>query len=709
MLIDSIVLENYQCYFGQKTFKFTNGLNIVLGNNGEGKTAFIEAFEWLFFDSSVDLSKIVSRKKESETELGKSFEVSVTLSTMIENDIIYSFIRSFVVEKKLTNEIHIGKSQLNATSKNIKTGNLQKISGSEMLELLFPTSVRKYSIFKGEEALNIFEQKDTLKDLIEQFSSAKTYSAYQDYGKYFVKSISDELEKTIIRNSKNKKQTEVIFGNIKYFESNISLLSPKLTEKKVRLKGVIKDLEKIQNISRNREQLEQINDDIKNIEEAIRKIRINDDYTNYLFDDSWILFHFGPIIDEYTNKVAKFSEEKRDLEQAYIFEKGRNDGLVASFNKEYKQLPIETPSKSIMQEMLHDQICKVCNREALEGSDAYNFMYNKLQALIESTMPKVKVDEKPLFPNKYVRELELLNEKYTDSLKDINSLKILISDNFDHNLTLKSKVENYEKQLIELQEKKIALIGNSGGDEKKLTKTINDFIGWTEEKYKLIDQIEKDEFAIEELEKNIESERDKLVELNNASGNSNSKLDSIKSIFEDILLIFKETKNKKFIEFISSVENVANEKFLLINKNSYTGKINIKVSYIGDRPEAEILLLDGEDRDFKANKSLETSMNISILLAINEIVKKTRYHSYPILMDAPVSSFDEDKKKELMESLYNLEDHQTIVFLKDYVKENIIDESFKHIKRNNALWIKVKRPFDRQQLNTLDTIIENIR
>jgi hypothetical protein len=709
MLIDSITLENYQCYYGQKTFKFTKGLNIVLGDNGEGKTAFIEAFEWLFYDPSIDLNKIVSRKKEDEIAIGESFEVSVSLTTIPENDTVFTFSRSFVVEKQLSSEVHIGKSQLNATSKHIKTGNLQKISGVEMLELLFPTSVRKYSLFKGEEALNIFEQKDTLKDLIEQFSSAKSYSTYQDYGKFLVKSISDELEKATIRNSRNKRQAEVIFGNIRDFENRIILLTPKLNEKRIRLKKIIKDIEKVENLARNKDVLDQINKDIKNVEDLIKRTVIKDEYSNYLFDDSWILFHIGPVLEEFSLKVARFSEEKRELEQEYFFEKGRELGVKSAISTEYRQLPIETPSKSIMQEMLQDQVCKVCNRQALEGSDAYIFMYNKLQALIESTLPKDKIDEKPLFPNKYARELELLNEKFHDQLIVVNSLKNEITANFEYNESRKLELTKYEVQMSELDTKKIALIGNSGGDEDRLTKSINDFLGWNDEKYQLIGQIERDEMSIKEFENGIKSEREKLLELDTLSGGNNSRLESIKSILNDILLIFKDTKNKKFIEFITAVERVANQKFELINKNSYTGRINIMISYIGDKPEAEIQLLDGQNRDFNANKSLETSMNISILLAINEIVKTNRYHTYPILMDAPVSSFGEDKKKELMESLFNLKDHQTIVFLKDFVKENAIEESFKYIKRNNALWIKLKRPFDSKQLNTLETVIENIR
>jgi DNA sulfur modification protein DndD len=48
MIIKELIIENYLCYYDQKKFEFSDGLNIVLGENGEGKTKFFDAVEWLF-------------------------------------------------------------------------------------------------------------------------------------------------------------------------------------------------------------------------------------------------------------------------------------------------------------------------------------------------------------------------------------------------------------------------------------------------------------------------------------------------------------------------------------------------------------------------------------------------------------------------------------------------------------------------------------
>lgn len=38
MIIEKVTIENYLCYYGVKEFDLSPGLNVILGENGEGKT-----------------------------------------------------------------------------------------------------------------------------------------------------------------------------------------------------------------------------------------------------------------------------------------------------------------------------------------------------------------------------------------------------------------------------------------------------------------------------------------------------------------------------------------------------------------------------------------------------------------------------------------------------------------------------------------------
>ena len=48
MIIQRIEIYNFRSYYKLNTFELTNGLNLIIGSNGDGKTTLYEALEWLF-------------------------------------------------------------------------------------------------------------------------------------------------------------------------------------------------------------------------------------------------------------------------------------------------------------------------------------------------------------------------------------------------------------------------------------------------------------------------------------------------------------------------------------------------------------------------------------------------------------------------------------------------------------------------------------
>ena len=68
------------------------------------------------------------------------------------------------------------------------------------------------------------------------------------------------------------------------------------------------------------------------------------------------------------------------------------------------ELPWYLPNQETMEDMINDHICKVCGREASEGSDAYNFMVHRLEEYRAHVEAKCKrdaaiksIDEESLF------------------------------------------------------------------------------------------------------------------------------------------------------------------------------------------------------------------------------------------------------------------------------------------------------------------------
>lgn len=80
MIIKRIIIKNFRSYYGENVFGFSNGLTLILGDNGDGKTTFFEALQWLFNTTSENNSiDNVSEMRKSQLMVGESDEVLVSM------------------------------------------------------------------------------------------------------------------------------------------------------------------------------------------------------------------------------------------------------------------------------------------------------------------------------------------------------------------------------------------------------------------------------------------------------------------------------------------------------------------------------------------------------------------------------------------------------------------------------------------------------
>ena len=213
MIIKKIDINNFLCYYGtDNSFEFADGLNVILGDNGEGKTKFFEAIVWLFEGDKNYESKI-SAKALKEAKEGENFEVSVTMQVEQFNE-LKIVKRSFDVTKQE------GENRISVTNPKIigivesKNGEREKKDGEDLLEIIFPTGIRRYSLFKGESELNIFDNRDALNNLVNSFSSAKYFEKYVEIGMYLKKKAEAAVDKETRNNSNKQKEIEKLKSDI---------------------------------------------------------------------------------------------------------------------------------------------------------------------------------------------------------------------------------------------------------------------------------------------------------------------------------------------------------------------------------------------------------------------------------------------------------------------------------------------------------------
>lgn len=711
MIIRKIQIENYLCYYDNNNFELSEGLNIILGENGEGKTKFFEAVDWLFNGDNKELDILVSSKKLSEIEIGESFRVrvSMTVEQYGEKSIIT---KSFLAKKEKLDECSISSFMIEGISEN-SSGERIQVDGQNLLDRIFPFQIRKYSMFKGEAELNIFENDNALTSLINLFSEAKHYDKFSEKAIF----LREKAEKAVEDSSRLDKKNEAIHRRL---DDEIFQLEREKQKYKVHIEATEDEIKKIeenlQDAERhvdNADALEILNKRIKGIEDKISYItgKIDENYTTSLFDENWILVNFEPFHKEFADKVSAHSKKRRELQSEFDKQKGIKLGekkTKAELLNNAIPLPVGVPSKSHMEEMLKDEICKVCNREAKKGSEAYDFMMDRLKIYLKSQ--KIEENEPEadefLFKFDYTNRLDNLNISHEDNLKNLRLIRTKIKELFEFNDERKKNIEELNEQLDKEKSEREKILGNSSIGAEKLSDVLKNYNAWQKD----LKNRNQDQLDYSMKLKNIENEliakkeeKDR-IDINSA----NSFLIKTKNILRDIETIFIDTKEKKFDEFIDKLQTKSNNFLKIINIDAFTGSIVFTRRNKVSRTKVEVELQEDGRIFYKPNQSLLTSMHISILFAISELATEIKEENFPMIFDAPTSSFGENKTSQFLNLIYET-DNQKILLIKDFLhtdkttKTLSIKKDFENVRRDKAFWVRLERPFDPNNLKTINS------
>lgn len=718
MIIKKIQIENYLCYYGLNTFQFEDGLNIILGENNEGKTKYFEAVDWLFNGGPIDVINLISAKKLAQIGSSDSFKVSVSMNVE-QYETESKITRSFTVTKNVNDEVETSRVIFEGEETDGETGERIPKNAQNLLDQIFPFQIRKYSMFKGETELNIFDNDEALANLINLFSDARYYEKYTEKGSFLREKAEKAVEQSTRQNQQNQRAYNLLESEISNLQREKERIKVHLTSsegEKTKLEKNIKEAEKYAN---NAEMLQTINKRIESIDSKISLADriIDHNFTTSLFDENWILVNFEPFQKEFAQKVSAHSKKRREIQSDYDKQKGIKEGekkAKAELLNNAVPLPIGVPSKFHMEEMLNDEICKVCNREAKIDSDAYEFMMKKLKTYLESQAVKENEpqSDEPLFKFDYTNRLENLSISHEDNLKNLRSIRSVINDKFELIDARKKEKEELEVFLEKEKDERKRILGDSKiADESKLLSVFKNYTFWQDDLKTINEDFFKLNVKFEDLQNQIklkQDEKDK-IDLDSAS----SFLLKTRDILRHIESIFTSTKDKKFDDFIDKLESKSNKYLSQINVEAFTGHIKFSKKRIGgDRIKIEVSLVESGGRYFVPGTAVRTSMNISILLAISELANEVRDETYPMIFDAPTSSFGETKTGDFLNLIYETS-NQKIILLKDFIgsiknpdgtiKDLFIKEEFNSIKRNKAIWVKLERPFDKNELSSINT------
>ena len=126
-----------------------------------------------------------------------------------------------------------------------------------------------------------------------------------------------------------------------------------------------------------------------------------------------------------------------------------------------------------------------------------------------------------------------------------------------------------------------------------------------------------------------------------------------------------------------------------------------------------MLINNDESRILNPNTAVKITYLMSILFAIGKLLSEKDKTVFPLLFDAPTSSFTEAKESEFFKEISSL-NKQVIIVTKSFLKESAPGEVVLDRNRLNSIdgsifRIEKKKPFDDKKLGTIQTVISKIQ
>ena len=722
MIIKEIRIKNFRSYYGDNNhIEVTPGLTLILGDNGDGKTTFFEALQWLF-NTTTEKGNLdhMSEMRKSKLEIGEQDEVSVFMS--FDHDGEKSVEKSFTVEKVDEDSFKVG-SLVYRGYETVGSERVQ-VSGKTLINRCYDAFIQRFSMFKGESELNVFENATALKDLVDKFSDIRKFDNLVEY-------TSDFEEKSNSAYVKEMKSDKKVAGEAKVLESQINRLSERIFEtkrdindKKTSLEVFSKRLGELEENQETSERYKDIQSRLKNKEDKRNKLKAQIgriDYSHALLDKMWILCPFPDILQDYKQKCSALSKEKRLQEKNYDRQKAVEIGKLQAVKEMQNalengtpELPWYLPNQETMEEMLHDHICKVCGRPAEEGSEAYKFMLHKLEEYkrhialeAERKTQQEKIEDQELFKFNYIEDLHNLSISLSGSNESrIAGIAREICDWRDLVDRWTQDLKAVEEQIQDIIDEKSRLLIQAGNvSEAILEKDFNDIKGLFEQKGRTEVRLTELNRDLEQMQKQMDGLQKQMDELNPDSSQV-KVFREVHRVMESIAKAVAVAKSENLRRFLAEMEEKANNYLASLSADDFHGEIHLRQTADNS---TEIRLFSANGTEIrKPSGSQLTVMYISVLFAISDFTQEKRDEDYPLIFDAATSSFGDSKER----GFYNVIDglhKQCIIITKDFISNGRVDIEKVDKLTCSVYRIKKADGFNAKNMATIRTTIEKLK
>lgn len=739
MYIEKITIKNFRSYYGVKIFNFEEGLNLVIGANGDGKSTFFDALSWAFSDSDGRIgSSVLPNEAQISAKLlnrmipGDEDEVRVQVD-LCEGSEHKSIYKRFSFKKGSNGEVIIDNWMHHCKLERMDSNDEDDFQATTLLAGYdwFPPLVRKYSMFQGEGALKIFKETDNLKNLVTLFSNIKDLTPIKDFVEYAKKVSSDSIDRQTAKNDSQQQELNLMRIRRDTLATQLKQANDRLSFLQKTLEAEEKELESVESIMEDIEKVHDFKEQIKNKKTEIseKEKELDNDYVAKLMSDMWILAGFKPILEQFTNKMNEVSQLKTTFinlyhEQKYELKAKQKAEAEAreDLKKKLMGLPWYIPDTKTMESMLNSHRCFVCNREMSEHDDAYKYMEKRLNEALEILSNKKYENEKEEdipypFQNNNIDEIHLKAIEMQRKTPYVSEKPEEYSITDRNNKKVQSELDLLRSQLNGLEEalRDYTAQRNTGADLYEMSDNISYWKNISHSKDSTLVEIHKlTEVDIPRMKNNyniacVEFEKNlKKVGKKVGIADLNLMLSRLDGVLDKI-------ENNLYERITSSINLLGNDFLQKLNVDDFTGELILSRNRQLEKFTLDLYNSNGEPIK-TPNTSLETTMYVSALLAISELTKEQYGNrDYPMIFDAPTSSFDAGKEKQFYEMFSRNIKKQVIIVTKSYLLKDsrtgdfILDEE--GLKQIDCPVYRIQKMtgFDKKDLSTIDTQISKIK
>ncbi len=693
MLIRKISISNFLCYYGTNNhFDFVEGLNIVLGANGYGKSKLYDAFQWVFSNGITDNSPratpgglkltgavkgdLVSEKAKAHCAVGESVETKVIVEVESSGNgkpKKYQLIRTYRIQRTAERAwVEPGKSDFQMLEYDILSYKpIAESRHDAILESLIPLDVRPYVWFQGERGINnLIDTSNTtsLRNVIKRLSDIDRWDRYIEVTQKAAETARNKFDQELRTSQKHQVKINELQTEYRLSENEIRKLEEQITTALQNQRGA---QGKHDELAASIEFAQRINVLIQGRELAEKAFRAAEKQSNtfeetlsrQLFTDNWVLLGTGSLLQQFEAKYEAYDGE-------IALRKAKANLHRQMSEKLQIRLPDNVPEPMYVRQMLQEEHCKVCDRAAPQGSEAY-------QAIASLLLPEPVISQ-PTQPRtdlkSFFRQLLHNGIAIKSSIEGINGrVRQSMEAQTQGREQVRQTRDELETKLRELQEQEQVsgltnardIINSMNGAVADIKKYEGELVSYRNKKSQK-----------EDRQRAINAELSKLSE-----GEVAPHLIRKKTILADVAELAKRVRKNKYAELVQQLENTANEHYRNINAptGAFYGTIRFVETGMPDHgagPDSadggyRPAIIDNDGREVSnLNTSLVSSLKLSIIMAIVSANKTRNYTQfYPLISDAPVSDFDVVKAMTFFNETANTF-NQSIVIVKEFLLED---------------------------------------